>query len=160
MLRLAEVRAPVWLNTPAMQYRLAYAEPERRQSFADSRWVAPPAELLELALRRSNVVRKSHFETGGCQLYIDLDEFIQTFDTPGNSRALIEVRASLLAPRNAGQPKLLAQRAFRQSPPAGGDARTGVGGFSMATRGLNSDLNDWLGQLQRDIPDLTGRCSS
>lgn len=42
-------------DTPAMQYRLAYAEPERRQAYAGSRWAAVPAELIEqVVVRRTS----------------------------------------------------------------------------------------------------------
>lgn len=154
-LRLAEIQAPAWLNTPAMQYRLAYAEPERRYSFAESRWVAPPAELLEQVLRRQEVVRRSRYEAEGCQLHLALDEFVQTFDAPGSSRALIEIRATLLAPRGV---RLVAQRTFSQAPAAGGDAKSGVAGFVVAARGLGAELNGWLNGLQRDTPELMARC--
>lgn len=155
LLRLAEVQAPVWLGTPAMQYRLAYSEPERRFAFGESRWVAPPAELLVSALRRSQIVTRSRFEADGCQLHVELQEFIQVFDTPASSRALMEARVSLLAPRNA---RLLAQRSFRQSPSAGADARGGVAGFVVAVRETARDLDEWLSALQREKPELMKQC--
>ncbi len=155
LLRLAEVQAPVWLGTPAMQYRLAYAEPERRFSFAESRWVAPPAELLDSALRRGKIVTRNRFEADGCQLHVELQEFIQVFDAPASSRALMEARVSLLAPRNA---RLLAQRSFRQSPSAGADARAGAAGFVVAVRDMGRDLDKWLSGLQRDKPELMTQC--
>jgi len=154
-LRLADVQAPAWLNTSAMQYRLVYADAERRLSFTESRWVAPPADLLELALKRSSFVSEAGFEGDGCMLHIDLDEFIQVFDMPGSSRALIEVRAALLAPRNG---KLMAQRILTQAPPAGADARSGVTGFAIAVRNLSADLNEWLAHLAHDSPLLVERC--
>jgi hypothetical protein len=35
-----DVQAASWLASTAMHYRLAYAEPLRRQSYGESRWVA------------------------------------------------------------------------------------------------------------------------
>lgn len=155
LLRLAEVQAPAWLGTPAMQYRLAYSEPERRFAFAESRWVAPPAELLDSVLRRGNIVTRSRFEADGCQLHVELQEFIQVFDTPASSRAVMEARVSLLAPRNA---RLLAQRSFRQSPSAGVDARGGVAGFVVAVRDMGREFDKWLSALQREKPELMTQC--
>ena len=41
-LRAFEVQAAAWLGTPAMQYRLAYADAGRREAYAQSRWASPP----------------------------------------------------------------------------------------------------------------------
>jgi len=155
--RLAGVQAPGWLMTPAMQYRLAYADASRRLSYAESRWVAPPAELLELALKRGNIVGNAHVAADGCQLLVSLDEFIQVFDAPGSSRALLETRVALLAPRDS---TLLAQHIFSQAPAAGADARSGVAAFAVALHDLNAELGAWLLQLGRDSPALIERCRS
>ncbi|HQW20968.1 MAG TPA: ABC-type transport auxiliary lipoprotein family protein [Rhodocyclaceae bacterium] len=160
MLHIADVRAPGWLMTPAMQYRLAYADASQRLSYTESRWVAPPAELLEQVLKRGNISSipgDVRIATDGCQLLVNLDEFIQVFDAPGSSRALLETRVALLAPRDH---KLLAQRAFTQAASAGADARSGVAGFTVAIHELNTELNVWLVQLERDSPALIGRCNA
>lgn len=155
VLRLAGVQAPGWLMTSAMQYRLAYADTSRRLSYAESRWAAAPTELLELALKRGDIVVDSRVAAGGCQLLVSLDEFIQIFDAPGSSRALLEARAALLAPRDS---TLLAQRTFSLAPAAGADARSGVTAFAVALHDLNAELSAWFLQLGRDSPALIERC--
>jgi len=45
-----DVKASTWLDSPAQLYRLAYADDLRRRAYTQSRWAAPPAELLEHAL--------------------------------------------------------------------------------------------------------------
>ena len=122
--------------------------------------MAPPAELLEQVLKRGNISSipgDVRIATDGCQLLVNLDEFIQVFDAPGSSRALLETRVALLAPRDH---KLLAQRAFTQAASAGADARSGVAGFTVAIHELNTELNVWLVQLERDSPALIGRCNA
>lgn len=156
-LLLESLQSPTWLNTPAMQYRLDYIEPGRRLSFGESRWVASPAELIEAALKRNNIVRKGRYEGQGCQLRLDLDEFIQSFDAPGSSHALVEVRAALVAARN---PSVVAQRTFRLAPTAGADARSGVAAFGVAVRDLGSELNAWLAQVKLQKPELEEACRS
>ena len=42
-----DVQSASWLAGSDMQYRLAFAEPLQRRSYVESRWVAPPGELLE-----------------------------------------------------------------------------------------------------------------
>jgi cholesterol transport system auxiliary component len=63
-----------------MHYRLAYAEPLRRQSYRESRWAAPPAELLESVLKRRHAAAEANGP--GCRLHLVLDEFEQRFDAP------------------------------------------------------------------------------
>lgn len=146
-LRSVDVDAPTWLDSTALQYRLAYAEPSRRQGYAASRWVAPPAELLEVALRRAIVSGDAPDLTGGCRLLIDLDEFIQVFRTPQESDGVIEVRASLLAPRTD---TLLARKRFSVVRPAqSADAQGGVAAITAAAEALVTDLQDWLRTLDR-----------
>ncbi|RTL31165.1 MAG: hypothetical protein EKK49_12475, partial [Rhodocyclaceae bacterium] len=52
-IRSAEVVPASWLASTTMQYRLAYAQPTRRQFYLESRWVAQPGQLVELAVKRS-----------------------------------------------------------------------------------------------------------
>jgi len=147
-LRSVDVVAPSWLDSPALQYRLAYAEPARRQNYAESRWIAPPGELLEVALRRAIVSSETPTVTGGCRLLIDLDELAQVFRTPRDSDGVIEVRASLLAARTD---KLLARRGFSVSRPAAtADARGGVAAITAAVEALVAGVRDWLGALDRE----------
>lgn len=147
-LRSVDVVAPSWLDSPALQYRLAYAEPARRQSYAESRWIAPPGELVEVALRRAIVSGDTLTQAVGCRLLIDLDELAQVFRTPGDSDGVIEVRASLLAPRTD---TLLARKGFSVSrPAASADARGGVAAITAAVEALAAGLRDWIGALDRE----------
>ncbi len=150
-----EVRAPTWLASAAMQYRLAYAQGARRDTYADSRWVAPPAELLERALTRRVMASAGQAPAGGCRLVLELDEFLQAFESPGASHALLELRASLYAPHGAA---LLARRTFSQKPPAGADAKTGVAAFGIAAALLADDLGAWLDALASGPQGFARRC--
>jgi len=147
-----EVRSPSWLETPLMQYRLAYAQDTRREAYADSRWVAPPAELVELALQRRLLTGGA--PAPGCRLVVELDEFVQAFDRPGESQALLEARAMLLSPRGGS---LLARQRFSERQPAGADAGSGVAALSITTARLGSDLGTWLDRAA-DSPGIAARC--
>jgi len=157
MLRLSEVQAPAWLNTTAMQYRLSYVEPNQRHVYAESRWAAPPAEMIEQVIARQSRVSRGRYESGGCQLYVSLDEFIQTFDAPERSHATLNVRVVLLAP---GTPQVIDRRNFQFSIPADANARSGVSGFVLATNKLVWGLDDWLTGMERDRPEIMKRCSN
>lgn len=157
-LRSIDVFAVSWLDSSAMQYRLLYAANQRRQSFAESRWVAPPAELVGHALKK----RMLSGEAGGaCRLRIDLDEFAQVFDSAKASRAVLEARAQLVAPTGG---EVLARRSFSLSrPSASADAGGGVAAMAGAVEALSAELHDWLGGLDRAAAsglNIAQRCRS
>lgn len=140
-LRGVEVAAPSWLGSAAMQYRLNYSDAARRLGYADSRWAAPPAELIEQALRRRALAAGASGERNACRLRVELDEFVQVFDAAQSSRIVLAVRATLLS-RNE---KAVASRAFAlERPSASADARGGVAAAAAAVQGLASDLAGWI----------------
>lgn len=142
VLRSVDVQPAPWLAGTAMGYRLLQVQPTRRQAYAESRWAAPPAQLVELALRRTLGAGQ-----GSCRLRIELDEFAQVFETDGVSRGVIEARASLLAQRGE---QVLASRAFSISLPAATpDAPGGVAALQAASRALGRELMGWLNGLNQ-----------
>lgn len=143
-----DVMAPAWLDTPAMQYRLAQ-EPARRQQFADSRWAAAPAELLAVALRRQLASGGS----GACRLRLELDELVQQFDAAGDSRVQLAVRARLLPPRGDAT---LASRSFQLQQEGGRDARSGVAATARLQRQLAEAIGQWSGELRSVAAQCAG----
>ncbi len=151
-----EVQAASWLAGPAMHYRLGFAEPLRRQSYAGSRWAAAPAELLESALRRRLAAVDPNARGAGCRLQLVLDEFEQRFDDLQNSQAVIELRAQLVPARGG---ESLVRRGFRSARPAAtADARGGAGAARDAVQALGDDLGRWLADLARENPGILDRC--
>ncbi|WP_172642470.1 ABC-type transport auxiliary lipoprotein family protein [Azoarcus sp. KH32C] len=133
-----EVRAPSWLAGNAMQYRLEYAQPSQRQAYAESRWASPPAELVEVGLRRM----LPPDGRSACRLRLDLDEFTQVYGTHDGSQALVAARAELLAPRGD---TVLARRDLRITEVAPRpDASGGVVAHRTASRRLAEELAGWL----------------
>ncbi len=157
-LRSIDVFAVSWLDSSAMQYRLLYAANQRRQSYAESRWVAPPAELLGHALRK----RMLSGEAGGaCRLRVDLDEFAQVFDSAKASHVLLEARVQLVAPSGGD---IFARRSFSLSrAAASADAGGGVAALAVAVEAFSTELHDWLGGLDRAAAsglNIAQRCRS
>lgn len=151
-----EVHAASWLAGPAMNFRLAYAEPLRRQSYAGSRWAAAPAELLESVLKRRMAAAEPNAQAAGCRLQLALDEFEQRFDDVQNSQAVIEVRAQLMPARGGD---VVARRAFHVARPAiTPDARGGAVAARGAVQALGDDLGRWLAELVREKPGVLDRC--
>jgi cholesterol transport system auxiliary component len=151
-LRSIDVQAPSWLGTSAMQYRLAYANNERRQIFVESRWVAPPAELLEINLRRHLISSAA----GSCRVRVEVDEFAQVFDAPASSRSLLEARISLVAGKGD---QVLARHTVSLSRPATStDARGGVVAFSGMATELGKNISEWLAMLATNQAARVGPC--
>jgi cholesterol transport system auxiliary component len=136
-----DVAAPSWLAGDAMQYRLLTADPAWRREYADSRWAAPPAELLRRSLERRLVGTGK----GRCRLRIELDEFIQEFESPTDSRMALAGRASLLAGADN-----VATRGFAwQAPAPSPDARGGVAAAAAATKRLGDELAAWIAAIDQ-----------
>ncbi|MBX3646065.1 MAG: membrane integrity-associated transporter subunit PqiC [Rhodocyclaceae bacterium] len=157
-LRSIDVFAVSWLDSSAMQYRLLYAANQRRQNYAESRWVAPPAELLGHALRKRML---SGSASGACRLRVDLDEFAQFFDSAKASRVELEARVQLAEPTGG---EILARRSFSLSrPAASADARGGAAALAGAVEAFSTELHDWLGGLDRTAApglNIAQRCRS
>jgi len=134
-----DVVAPLWLAGSAMQYRLLYADPARRFDYAESRWIAPPDELV----KRSFELAVGANGSGACRLRVDLSEFAQVFDSPTDSRFVLEGQATLVVAREG-----IARHAFSVSLEApSADARGGVAAATNVVRRAARDLAVWLGGM-------------
>lgn len=148
-----EVVGPSWLATTAIQYRLLYADPLRRHAYAESRWAAPPAELVERALGRQPAAGAA-----ACRVRLELDELIQVFDDSQQSRVLLELRASLKPLRGDG---VLARKAFAVTQAAAGaDAHGGVAAAATALQAAAGEMAAWLNAIARETPAIAARCRS
>lgn len=160
-----EVVAPSWLSGSAMQYRLAWKQPERRRSYSESRWVAPPPDMLAQTLGRAlsatNGNKIDDKAAARCRLRVELDEFVQVFDSESENHVQLVIRAQLLPVRGS---VAMAGREFslieRGTTP---DAEGGVTAARAAVRGLARDIAAWLDGLDR-LPKSgangVARCSS
>ena len=140
-----DVSAPGWLDSPLIYYRLAYQDATRPQAYADSRWVTSPAELLTNRLRRQlvasggSIIQPGDDARAKYALRVDLEEFIQVFDAPGKSRAVVRFRASVMGNRS-----LTAQRSFSVERPAKTpDAEGGVRALIGASDEAVDQLIGW-----------------
>ena len=143
-----EVQAPAWLQTAAIQYREAGAV-ARRQAYAESLWVAPPAELIEAALRRQLIQGNG----SGCRLKVELDELVQEFAASGDSRLRLEARVSLFSPRGDA---LLGRQAFALELAAGRDAHGSVAALIQLERQLAAGVGQWTGTA--DLAAQRAKC--
>jgi cholesterol transport system auxiliary component len=154
---LAEVQAGPALGSPAMLYRLLYADAQQLQPYALARWSMPPAELLRQRLADTLGQRRALLgpgdgastSTGMTTLRLTLEEFSQLFDSPQQSRGLLRLRATVSQAGPGGE-QLLAQRSIIvQRPAPSADAAGGVRALSAATDAAAEELVAWLAQQGR-----------
>jgi cholesterol transport system auxiliary component len=151
-----DLQPAAWLASPAQLYRLAYADALRRHTYTESRWVAPPAELIEGQLQRRIVYGQPDLSAPGCRLALTLDEFEQRFDSAQASRTVLEVSARLLPARGE---TLLARHAFTIAQPAPtADAHGGAEAARAAVDTLVTQLAQWLGRLAQEHSPVIARC--
>ena len=153
---LAELETSSGLESSALLYRLGYADANQLHPYAQSRWSAPPLNLIRQRLRdqlgRDRPVldpseSAALARTGGAVpriLRIDVEEFSQLFDSPSQSWGVLRLRASLFESTPAGE-RLLAQRSFAARQPAQTqNASSGVRALAAATDAAAEDLRQWL----------------
>lgn len=135
-----EMRAPSWLDTPAMQYRLAFQLPASRDAYAASKWAAPPAEMMQRMIARSLSIGDDSARS--CRLKIELDEFVQVFTHPQASESRLHARVELIDGRGGAR---LASTQFElgESAPSP-DARGGVTAHQAVVARFIAATANWL----------------
>lgn len=151
---LAEVDAASAFDSTAVLYRLAYADAQQLQPYAQARWSMPPAQLLRQRLRQTLTQQTSVTREGEVAqqrplvLRLELDEFSQMFDTPDSSVGQIRVHATVVQASATGE-RLVAQRGFAaQRPAPSADAAGGVRALTAATDAVVADIAQWMGALK------------
>ncbi len=149
------VTAPAWLDSPALLYRLAFADPAQLQSYTRSAWVAPPAALLELRLREAMAARTPAaaadrpLAAGSVRLLVELEEFSQVYDDATSSHAQLQAHVRVFAaPARRGAGTVLAQRSFAIAQPAvTPDAAGGLQALRAAADRFVDQALDWAATL-------------
>lgn len=136
-LRALSVRAAMPFDGVEMHYRLAWRDAAELASFAQSRWAAPPAELVRRQLFRA-------LPSAGmapCSLDIELHDFSQRFSARDASEARIEL-AAMLAANNS---RVAVRRVSVEEPGAGANAASSAAAFTRAADRAVGELAGWIG---------------
>lgn len=155
-IRVMDIAAPIWLDTQTIQYRLAYHDPARIYTYANSRWAAPPAKLLTEHFRQYFAAHGTGWQNSGRNqanhrpanylLKMELSEFAQIFNTQNDSQVVIQLRATLYEPDTRVP---AAQRSFTMVQPAQtADAAGAVAAFILASDNLLGELVQWLAAIR------------
>ncbi|NLA19795.1 ABC transporter [Burkholderia sp. LS-044] len=144
-LKVLDVVVPDALDSDKFAYRLAYVDAQHVAVYRDSRWTAPPAQLLTQRLRGALSSRGTVLEgADGVRaptLKVDLNEFEQVFDGQSQSYGAVTARATLTL-----DGKVLGQRTFvARAPSSTPDAAGGARALAAASNELVSQIAAWVG---------------
>ncbi|CAJ0779100.1 hypothetical protein LMG19083_00495 [Ralstonia psammae] len=145
-LRVADVAGPGWMDGNAIYYRLAYAQSQRTDAYANSRWVESPVSLFDARLRNAAAAR-GHvigYPTPDVpSLRVELVDFSQVFDRPEASRGVVRLRATVSRARD-----VIDQRVVQADVPAPSpDAAGGVTALTQASDKAIGEVLDWVAGL-------------
>ena len=120
------VTANEMLNYQKMRYRLEYVNPARVFYFTESRWIVPPAELVNNQLNALvNTQTQSNSKPFNCSLKLKLQVFDQVFNSKDSSAGVVQINAILLA-KNTKQlvmNEVINESALSKNPNAEGGAK-------------------------------------
>jgi len=150
-----EVVSPPWFDALNVDYRLAYDDPLKQREYSGSRWAGAPGVLLSQRLRQSlGMANASGNAAADCLLRFELQEFSQVFDSPVQSRGVLQ-GASLIDARKL---RIAGKNFLIEKPAASQDARGGVDALVAAGSDLALQLADWLESLEKN--SAAGLCQA
>lgn len=135
--RPGAVRASAPFDTNDMLYRLAYRDAAELHAFAQSRWAAAPAVLLQRRFARA-----SGDAPAACVFDFELSELTQVFSSASASRIVLEGRATLLA----GSRRVAEKVFLVVEPEAGGSAASGARAVARAADRMIGEIGAWSAQ--------------
>ncbi len=149
---LAQVGATQTLDSPAVLYRLAYANDQQLRPYSLARWSATPAELVRQRLRERLSADRTvlgPLDPGAAlTLKIELDEFSQVFNTPADSVALVRMNATLTRSDLSGEQPVAQRSVVVRRPAETADAAGGVQALAAATDTAADEIAQWLKALR------------
>ena len=146
---VTDVTGSVALDSDRMFYRLNYADPLQARAYAGSRWSTTPLQMLtqrlkaRLAQAGAKVLGVTDAANGVAILRVDVDDFVQAFDSAGASHAELTLRASLFRGHLLVDQKTFTHRSNAGSADAGGGARA----LADASDAACADMVGWLATL-------------
>ena len=149
---LAQVGATQTLDSPAVLYRLVYANDQQLRPYSLARWSATPAELVRQRLRERLSADRTvlgPLDPGAAlTLKIELDEFSQVFNSPTDSVALVRMNATLTRSDLSGEQPVAQRNVVVRRPAETADAAGGVQALAAATDTAADEIAQWLKALR------------
>lgn len=142
-----EVRAPLWMDSLGVNYRLVYNDASRLHEYSQARWAGPPAQLVQQRLMQLLDLSTTGQAPARCVLRVEISEFSQIFDSPRRSRGVLRGRAFWL---DQSRHQLADLNLSIERPADSQDSRGGVNALQATVEQLANDLQKWEKQLGTD----------
>lgn len=139
-----EVRAPLWMDSLGVNYRLGYADPSRLREYSQVRWAGAPARLVQQRLMQQLGLSNSGQVGARCVLLVEINEFSQIFSSPERSKGILQGRALWL---DQSRRQLAELNLAIASVAVSQDSRGGVRALQATVEQLTADLLAWEKQL-------------
>lgn len=150
-----EVQAPDWLDDGSIHYRMPYRDATLLQAYQQDRWAAPPSHLLAERLRQQLGIGQkgsSNQYPPRQRLTLELLEFTQQFDSPGQAKVVLWARLKLF---DGVQRQLLGSTDLHlETACASADAQGALQAFALISNQLVERSADWIAAVsnQRSNP--------
>ncbi|MGH8398599.1 MAG: ABC-type transport auxiliary lipoprotein family protein [Gammaproteobacteria bacterium] len=135
------------LADTAIHYRLLYDDPTRLRTYADNRWIAPPAELLQTRLQmvfsHTGVSAGPPSDRSRYRLQLEILDFEQIFDTPHSAHVSVHIEARL---QDIVSGLTLAQHSFIITQVTAADVQGAVQGYANVTAQLLRQVAQWTAE--------------
>lgn len=140
-----EVRAPLWMDTLGINYRLLYADPTRLREYSMVRWAGPPAQMLQQRLSQQLALATAGQGRARCLVRIEISELSQVFSAPELSKGVLQGRAYWL---DQSRRQLAEWVVDIEKVAASQNSGGGVAALQAVVGQLARDLHAWEQELQ------------
>ncbi len=138
-LSIEQISAIDALNNNRIRYRLDYQNPSQVFTYNDSRWVIPPAQLLNHVVRTRIITMTSNVPN--CGLKLQIEGFDHVFNSPTESQGIVEISAMLVIKKTH---QVISNTLISQSSPANSaDASGGTAALQKASYGALQTALAW-----------------
>lgn len=139
------------LADTAIHYRLLYDDPTRLHTYADNRWIAPPAELLQtrlqMAFSHAGVSAGAPSDRTRYRLQLEILDFEQIFETPRSAHVSVHIEARL---QDIVSGLTLAQHSFIITQATAANVQGAVQGYANITVQLLLQVAQWTAKELAD----------
>src|SRR5450830_313921 len=138
-LSIEPINAVDALNNNRIRYRLNYQNPAQVFTYNESRWVSPPAQLLNHVVRTQVITKTGSAQN--CSLKLQVESFDHVFTSPTESQGIVQISAVLVAKKSH---KLISNTVINQSSLATSpDAKGGSAALQTASYSALQKALDW-----------------
>jgi len=138
-LSIEPINAVDALNNNRIRYRLNYQNPAQVFTYNESRWVSPPAQMLNHVVRTQVMTKTGR--TQNCGLKLQIESFDHVLTSPTESQGIVQISAMLVVKKTR---QVISNTLINQTSPATStDAKGGSAALQTASYNALQKALDW-----------------